>query len=114
VIDLPLEFDSVVLEAVDNGLSITGENTKRLIYNLIEKCYQVKHEQLPQKIELLQNSLEELLGVAATKILVSIISKILCGRLGLEFSTCDGWGWSTVLIMRRKEAAVTPYRILGN
>jgi hypothetical protein len=62
-----------------------------LIFQSCEKDFRVRREELPKKSEVFHKTLENLLGVAATKIVESMIAKKLYDKLALNFEKHDGW-----------------------
>lgn len=83
-------FNITLSEAVHEGLFILGENARHLIYNILEKVYQVRREQIPEKPEALHKALEDSLGSQA-KSVERLIVKELYSRIGLRFKGCEGW-----------------------
>jgi len=60
------------------------------IYERIERSYQLKREEIPEKLKTFQLALEDLLGESA-KVMEKIIAKSLYRRLKLSFTQHDGW-----------------------
>ena len=86
----PSEMRKVLLQAVDDGLSVPGDIVKAAIYDRIEKSYRLKREEIPEKLEAFHRALEDLLGDSA-KVLERLISKSLYSRLELNFVTHENW-----------------------
>jgi hypothetical protein len=82
-------FDSIVLGAFDEVLLVLGENSKRLIFQHVEKNFHVRHEELPKKPETLHKILESLLGASATKMVEDMIAKKVYDKLGLRYEKHD-------------------------
>lgn len=84
-------FSSTLLEAVDEGLLILGnENVRRATYYHIEKRHGVKREDIPDKLENFHKALEDLFGVGV-KIIERRIARNIYDKLGLSFREDENW-----------------------
>jgi len=83
-------FSDVLLQAVDQALLVPGEMVRTAIYERIERSFQVKREEIPEKLPAFQSALRELLGAAA-KVMERLIAKNLYSRLGINFTEHAGW-----------------------
>jgi len=79
-----------LLEAVDYGLLALGEIARATVYERIEKSYEVKREEIPDKLDTFHRALQELLGKGAG-IVKRLIVKNLYSRLHLEFTEHEDW-----------------------
>ena len=86
----PKQFDQAVLEAVDEALSIFGESCKQPIYYYAETRYQIKREEICNKIEAFDKALEGLFGAGA-ELISWLIAESIYERLGLSFTEHSGW-----------------------
>ena len=86
----PTGVSRVLLQAVDDGLSVPGEIVRTAIYDRIEKSYGLKREDIPEKLEAFHRALEDLLGESA-KVMEKLIARKLYSHLGLGFTHRDGW-----------------------
>ncbi len=59
------DFDKLLLEAVDEGLSSMGESSKQAIYFHLEKSFNIKRQEIPCKIKVFEHSVEEIFGLGA-------------------------------------------------
>lgn len=85
------EFNQLILEAVDEGLSILGgDPVKRAFYYHLEKRANIKRSEIPDKLEAFHDALVDLFFDGSV-ILERRISRHLYGRLGLELPTDNGW-----------------------
>jgi len=84
------ELWEALLEAVDHGLLVPGEIVRAAIYARIEKSYELKREEIPEKLEAFHRALEDLLGKSA-KVMEKLIAKNLYRRLGLSFTEHADW-----------------------
>jgi len=78
------EFDRLLLEAVDEGLSILGESSKQAIYFHLERSFSIKKDEIPYKLETFSNALEQIFGLGANFIEISIMRR-LYKKLGNDF-----------------------------
>jgi hypothetical protein len=85
-----VELEETLLQAVDEALLVPGEIVRTAIYERIERSYQVKREEIPEKLETFHRALQELLG-AGGKVMEKLIVRNLYRRLGLSFEKHDGW-----------------------
>lgn len=83
-------FSGVLLQAVDQALLVPGEMVRVAIYERIERSFQVKREEIPDKLPAFHNALQELLGAAA-KVIEKLIAKNLYSGLGLNFTEHAHW-----------------------
>jgi hypothetical protein len=86
----PASLEKILLEAVDEGLLVPGEIVRTAIYERLERSYQVKRGEIPEKLETFQLALEDLLCKSA-KVMERLIARSLYRRLKLNFTQHDGW-----------------------
>ena len=86
----PASLEKILLEAVDEGLLVLGEIVRTAIYERLERSYQVKRGEIPEKLETFQLALEDLLCKSA-KVMERLIARSLYRRLKLNFTQHDGW-----------------------
>jgi hypothetical protein len=85
------EFNHLVLEAIDEGLSILGDDpVKRAFYYHLKKRANIKRTEIPDKLKEFHEALADLFFDGSI-ILERRISRHLYERLGLELPTNDGW-----------------------
>ena len=77
-------FEKILSEAVDHGLLILGESARKSIYFHLDQDFSLQREKIPENPEALENALENIFGVGALVIEISII-KNLASKLGLKF-----------------------------
>ena len=78
------EFNSIMLEAVDEALSFLGESAKRAIYYHLEEKFKIRREEIPVKIDDFAEAIEEIFGMGA-KIIEMQIMKNLYKKVGRNF-----------------------------
>lgn len=74
----------------DEGLLVPGEMVRAAIYERLERSYQVKRGEIPEKLETFQLGLAGLLG-KGVKVMGKLIAKNLYSRLGLNFTAYENW-----------------------
>jgi hypothetical protein len=75
-------FDSVLLQAIDETLLIYGENTRSAFYEYFKKALNIPRHRIPGKIEEFSRGLDDLLGVGAKSLEISVMMK-LHSRIGV-------------------------------
>jgi hypothetical protein len=83
-------FRDVLLEAIDDGLLVPGEIVRAAIYDRVERSYQLRREEIPEKLELFHKALQDLLA-ASSEVLERLIAKNLYRRLDLNFNQHENW-----------------------
>ncbi|MBS7627087.1 hypothetical protein KEJ51_08685, partial [Candidatus Bathyarchaeota archaeon] len=83
-------FREDLLGAIDDGLLVLGEIVRQALYSHIERRYQVKREEIPDRLDVLHDTLEVVFG-SGTQVIERLIAKTLCGRLGLDFIEHENW-----------------------
>ncbi|UCG36569.1 MAG: hypothetical protein JSV64_08220 [Candidatus Bathyarchaeota archaeon] len=78
------DFESILLEAVDEGLLALGESCKASVYFYVEQHFNVKREEIPQKIEVFSEAIEKIFGVGADYLEI-LIMKRLHVKIGAPF-----------------------------
>jgi len=75
------DFDKLLLEAVDDGLTSLGSSAKQTIYSYLERKFNIAKQDVPDRIEEFANAIEEIFGVGAHLIEIQIM-KSLYGKVG--------------------------------
>lgn len=75
------EFDTLLREAVDEGLSSVGDSSKQAIYFHLEKTFRIEKEEIPLKIEDFAEAIEKIFGLGAN-FLEILIMKHLYNKIG--------------------------------
>lgn len=78
------------MDAIDDGLSFLGEGGKKSLYYQIEKRYQIRSKDIPQKLDEFHQALYGIFGYGASIIEILIVKK-LYSTLALEFEEHNGW-----------------------
>jgi hypothetical protein len=83
-------IEDVMLQATDYGLMVLGETVRATIYQCFESKYQLKREEIPEKLDTFHEALESMTGAGA-KAIERQIARDLYSRLGLEFAGRMDW-----------------------
>jgi hypothetical protein len=83
-------LDEALLEAIDFGLAVPGEIVRETIYERLETVYGIKREEVPEKLPVFHQALQELVRSVAD-VMERVIAKSLYSRLGLNFTQRDSW-----------------------
>lgn len=81
---LDLTFQGMLLEAIDEGLSSLGDSSKLAIYFHLEKTFDIKKCDIPNRIDDFTSAIEAIFGQGA-KLLQIQIMKNLHKKLGNKF-----------------------------
>ena len=79
-----MKFEEVLLEAIDEGLSLLGESSKHAVYFHLEKTFKMNRLDIPYRIEEFTDAVEKIFGSGA-KILEIQIMKCLFKKVGYKF-----------------------------
>jgi len=69
-------FDQLVLEAIDQGLSSLGEAGKASIYIHLESRFNIRKQEIPNKIDGFSNALHRIFGLGAPQLEILIKKKL--------------------------------------
>ena len=83
-------FRDILLQSVDDALLLPGEIVRAAIYDRVERSYQLRREEIPEKLELFHKALRDLLA-AGGEVLERLIAKNLYRRLDLNFNQHENW-----------------------
>ncbi len=86
------QLKQVILEAVNEGLLILGESSRKAIYFHLQNIVSLKMEDIPENLETFKEGLEKIFGKGAETIEKSIV-KTLHVKLGIEYKEkeCSGF-----------------------
>lgn len=71
-----LDFEKLLLEAVNESLSSLGESPKQAIYFHLEKNFHVRKHEIPYKIETFASAIEKIFGSGANLIEIMIMKRL--------------------------------------
>jgi len=83
-------FDSVLLDAVDEVLLVYGEDTKSAFYQYFKKALNIPKREIPARIGEFSKGLEDLFGVGSRSLEILVMTK-LHSKIGVvwEFTVPD-------------------------
>lgn len=70
------DFESLLLEAVDEGLSSLGESSKQAIYYHLEKSFNIKKQEIPTNVKVFAGALGKIFGPGADFIETLIVTRL--------------------------------------
>ena len=69
-------FESLLLKAIDEGLSTLGDSPKQAVYFYLENKFKIKRHEIPCKIEDFVDALEKIFGLGAKFLEILIIKQL--------------------------------------
>lgn len=69
-------FNEIMIEAVDDGLSLLGDHSKQVLYSYLEKTSKIKKQDIPEKIEEFTNAVERIFGEGARLLEIEIMRQL--------------------------------------
>lgn len=69
-------FEQILLEAIDEALSSLGESVKKSIYFHVENSFNIKRQEIPQKIDTFSKALEQIFGLGARHLEISFMKSL--------------------------------------
>jgi len=79
-----MKIEEVLMEAIDEGLSLLGESSKQAIYFHLEKTLKMNRLDIPYRIEEFTDAIEKIFGTGA-KIVEIQIMRCLFKKVGYTF-----------------------------
>lgn len=98
------EFDRIVVEAVDDGLNVLGENVKATLLLLIRERFHLERHEIPEKPKEFSSALRSILGSGGGKFVESLIVRSLYAKLGLGHPEANKEFHEYIFEARRKTA----------
>ena len=77
------DFERLLLEAVDEQLTSLGESSKQALYFHLERGFNIKKQEIPQKPEAFVDAMERIFGQGADYLEI-LIMKRLHSKIGLD------------------------------
>lgn len=85
-----MNLRTILLEAVEEGLSCLGDSPKQAIFFHLETSFEISKENIPTNLTEFSKALEKIFGPGAVY-LEKLIAKRLYEKLGLEFEAVENW-----------------------
>ena len=70
------DFEKLIIQAVDEGLSSLGESSKQVIYFHLERSFDIKREDIPDRIGAFAQAMENIFGAGAGCLEVLIMQRL--------------------------------------
>lgn len=80
----PQVFSQLLLEAIDDSLSVLGDEPRRALYQYLATMHSLDREDIPEKLEDFSEGLKKALG-SASLVIQRIILRKLFQKLGSSF-----------------------------
>ncbi|HEX9428986.1 MAG TPA: hypothetical protein VF944_01280 [Candidatus Bathyarchaeia archaeon] len=80
----PQSFSQVLLDCVDEGLSVLGNEPRQAVYQYLATIHSLDREQIPDKVDEFATGLKKALG-SASRVIERLILKKLFQRIGSTF-----------------------------
>lgn len=71
-----VEFDTILLVAVDEALSMLSDSVKKSIYFHLEQNFHIRRDDIPRRLEAFTQAIEGIFGVGADWIEILIMKKL--------------------------------------
>lgn len=72
----PIDFEKLLLDSVDEALLSLGESARQSIYFYFEKEFNLSREEIPQRLEEFQCSIEKIFGIGSRYIEILIMKNL--------------------------------------
>jgi len=70
------DFEKILLEAVDEQLASLGESSKQALYFHLERGFNIKKHEIPQKTEAFVTAMEKIFGQGANYLEILFMKKL--------------------------------------
>jgi hypothetical protein len=71
-----LEFDLLLLDAIDEALSSLGDSIMQTVYFYLERSFHIKRAEIPCRLEAFAEAMENIFGAGADFIEILIMEKL--------------------------------------
>jgi hypothetical protein len=78
------KFEEILMEAIDEGLSLLGESSKQALYFHLKKAFKMDKQDIPYRIDEFTDAIEKIFG-GGVKIIEIQIMKCLFKKVGYNF-----------------------------
>ena len=98
-------FEQLVLQTIDDSLSVMGEEPKKALYQYLATIHSLKREDIPWRIDAFVSGLKKALG-AASKVIEKLILKKLNEKIGTTYQESHGFEFSDYIEDARRKFEV--------
>jgi hypothetical protein len=102
-----MTFDSLLLKAIDESLSVMGEEPKKALYQYLLSIHSLKAEEIPAKIGQFALGMRRALG-AASKVIEKLILKRVYERIGTSYQEVQGFDFADYVEDARQKFSLQP------
>jgi hypothetical protein len=71
-----MNFKELLLESVDDGLSVLGDSGKQVVYYHLEENFKIKRQDIPYKIKEFTDAIERIFGAGAKILEIKIMRSL--------------------------------------
>jgi hypothetical protein len=80
------DFDQILLDSIDEALGILSESVKTSIYFHLWDKFEIKKQDIPDKLDEFSDALESIFGIGARQLEI-LFMKSLYSKISLEFKS---------------------------
>jgi hypothetical protein len=102
-----MTFDSLLLKAIDESLSVMGEEPKKALYQYLLSIHSLKAEEIPAKIGQFALGMRRALG-AASKVIEKLILKRVYEKIGTSYQEVQGFDFADYVEDARQKFSLQP------
>ena len=102
----PQPFSQVLLDCVDEGLSVLGNEPKEAVYQYLATIHSLDREQIPDKVDEFSTGLRKALG-SASRVIERLILKKLFQRIGSTFRETADLEFTDYVIDAKRRFEIT-------
>jgi hypothetical protein len=99
-------FNELLLDCIDEGLSILGNEPKQAIYQYLSSIHALDREQIPEKVDEFSAGMRKALG-SASKVIERLILKKLFQKLGSNFREASNLEFTDYVMEARRRFELT-------
>jgi len=85
-----ISVEDALLQAIDSGLLALGEIARDTFYDRFDQKYQLKREEIPERLGTFHYAFETMVGAGA-RLVETQMAKSLMSKLGLDFTENTDW-----------------------
>ena len=102
-----MSFDLLLLKAIDESLSVMGEEPKKALYQYLLSMHSLKTEDIPAKIGQFTLSMRRALG-AASRVIEKLILKRLYEKIGTSYQEVQSFDFADYVEDARQKFSMLP------
>ena len=103
------EFNDEVRRVIDDAIrGIVGVNVLQSLHKHLKNRYDITPEEIPYRLDMLFQTLEETFGVAGARTIANAIAKRIYLKYNLQFTETQGYRLQDYLEQAKKQLAERP------